>query len=696
MKNVLFYKKKATHWEEALPAGNGRIGAMVFGNLKNERIALNEDSLWSGYPKDLNKKDAGKYLNDIRKAIFESDHSKAKQIANQDMHGHWSEAYLPFGDLLIEYKAHKGCSYRRELDISRGIAKTQNSVLCETVFVSYPAQLLVVNIKSEKGVSFKIKLDSKLRHKCYTQEDSLIIEGDAPEICMPPYYNTGKVFDYGEGAMHFCAAAKILGCADFEGDSIVVNNQKETTVLVSLATSFVDFKSMPDADAKERAFSYFDNIKPYEQLLAEHKADFSALFDRVDVDFGSERADVPTDKRLKIFQKGADDNNLIALLFQYGRYLTICASRPGTNAMTLQGIFNPHLRAPWSSSYTTNINTQMNYWCTDICNLSECFEPLFELVKKLVYNGEVTAKDYYNCSGSVAHHNSDIWGASYPAGDPLGKTDSESYACWSSPLPWMLNQVFEHYRYTADEALFAEMKPYFKKVLDFYNDFLTEHNGVLVTCPTISPENTYIDGASRASLTYMPTMDIGILQEFFANCREFGYDTPELPPVPIGSDGRINEWCKEYKETEKEHRHVSHLYCIYPSAIEQSDEIKCAAAKSLYARGFGGTGWSLAWKVCLWARLGNAENALRLIRNQLRPISVKKILRFIGGGSYPNMFDAHPPFQIDGNFGVCAGIAELLKNKTVPKQWSGYAKGIQLYGGKTLNIKFNNGIVEEI
>lgn len=696
MKNVLFYKKKASQWEEALPVGNGRIGAMVFGNLKKERIALNEDSLWSGYPKDLNKKDAGKYLNDIRKAVFESDHSEAKRIANQDMHGHWSEAYLPFGDLLIEYKTHKGHSYRRELDISRAIAKAQNSVFCETVFVSYPAQLLVINIKSDKGVSFNIKFDSKLRHKCYTEEDSLIIEGDAPEICMPPYYNTGNVFDYGEGAMHFCAAAKILGCAEFDGDSIIVDNQKETTILVSLATSFVDFKSMPNADAKERAFLHFDNIKSYKQLIAEHKADFADLFDRVEVDFGSECADVPTDKRLKDFQKGADDNNLIALLFQYGRYLTICASRPGTNAMTLQGIFNPHMRAPWSSSYTTNINTEMNYWCTDICNLSECFDPLFELVKKLVHNGEVTAKDYYNCSGSVAHHNSDIWGASYPAGDPLGKTDSESYACWSSPLPWMLNQVYEHYRYTADEDLFIEMKPYFKKVLDFYNDFLTEYNGMPVTCPTISPENTYIDGTERASLTYMPTMDIGILQEFFANCREFGYDTPELPPIPVGSDGRINEWCKEYKEAEKEHRHVSHLYCIYPSAIEQSDEIKIAAEKSLYARGFGGTGWSLAWKVCLWARLGNAENALRLIRNQLRPIPVKNILKFKGGGSYPNMFDAHPPFQIDGNFGVCAGIAELLKNKTVPKQWSGYAKGIQLYGGRTLNIKFNNGVVEEI
>lgn len=696
MKNILFYKKCAKAWEEALPVGNGRVGAMVFGNLKTERIALNEDSLWSGYPKDLNKKDAGQYLNDIRKAIFSGNHKEAKRIANENMHGHWSEAYLPFGDLIIEYKHSGGKNYSRQLDISRGIALSENSSVCETVFVSYPAQLLVINIKSNSGVSFKVKFGSKLSHKCYTKEDSLVIEGDAPEICMPPYYNTGKVFDYGKGAMHFCGAAKILGSAVFENNCISVDNQKETTILVSLATSYVDFRSMPAADAVERAFSYFESIKSYDALLSEHKRDFAELFDRVDIDLGSERADIPTDKRLKQFHKGADDNNLIALLFQYGRYLTISCSRPGTNAMTLQGIFNPHLRAPWSSSYTTNINTEMNYWCTDICNLSECFEPFFELVKKMIYNGRTTAKDYYNCSGSCAHHNSDIWGASYPAGDPLGKTDAESYAYWSSPLPWMLNEVFEHYRYTKDEKLFDEMKPCFKAVLDFYNDFLIEHNGQLVTCPSSSPENVYVDNSERASLTYMPTMDIGILQEFFANCREFGFDTPELPPIPIGSDGRINEWCREYGEHEKEHRHVSHLYCVYPSAIEQSKDINKAAEKSLLARGFGGTGWSLGWKVCLWARLGNAENALTLIKNQLRPIKAKSINMTDGGGSYPNMFDAHPPFQIDGNFGVAAGIAELFKNKAVPKQWSGYAKGIQLYDGKILNIKFDNGVVEEI
>lgn len=692
MNNMLFYKKKAKHWEEALPVGNGRLGAMVFGNLKNERIALNEDSLWSGYPKDFNNKSAHNYLGEIRKAVFSGDHETAKKIANENMHGHWSEAYLPFGDLVINYKGTGGVGYKRTLDISKGVAVSENSTVSQTVFASHPAQMIVVNIKAERPISFTASLTSKLRHRVYTKEDCLVMQGDAPEICMPPYYNQGNVFDYGSGAMHFCGAVKVLGNAVFDEDCIRVSNQTEVTLLISLATSFVDFKSMPNANAVERAYKYFEGIKPYRQLLNEHIADFSALYNRVDVDFGSDRSHVPTDKRLKDFQKGADDNNLIALLFQYGRYLTISCSRQGTNAMTLQGIFNPHIRAPWSSSYTTNINTEMNYWCTDICNLSDCFEPFFEQVKKMIYNGRVTAKDHYGCGGSVAHHNSDVWGASYPAGDPLGKTDSESYAFWHSALPWMLNQVFEHYRYTRDEKLFEEMKPCFKEVLDFYNDFLVEHNGQQVTCPSISPENTYIDNGKRACLTYMPTMDIGILEEFFANCREFGYATPEVPNIPIGSDGRINEWVCEYGEHEVEHRHVSHLYCVYPSAVEQSDAVNEAAKKSLLKRGFGGTGWSLGWKVCLWARLGDAEKALTLIKNQLRPITPKRKLVYSrGGGSYPNMFDAHPPFQIDGNFGVTAGIAEMIKNGSVPKEWKGYARGIQLYGGEILNVKLENG-----
>lgn len=698
MDNRLWYKRKANKWEEALPVGNGRIGAMVFGNLKRERIALNEDTLWSGFPEDRNKKDANKYLDELRQAIFDGDHKKANRIANENFHGYWSECYLPFGDLIIDYGNVRTQNYSRELNLETGISKAENDIICQTVFVGYPSQLLVVHIKSKEKISFSVKLKSQLKNKTYTENGTLFIEGEAPEICMPPYYNTGVTFEYGDKAMRFCGAVRVIGMADFEKDKICFADQSEATLLVSLATSFIDYRSMPTADAKKRAIGYFNNAKSYNELLEKHIADFSTLFNRVAVDLGSERANLPTDKRLRQFQQHSEkDNNLIALLFQYGRYLTIASSREGTQATNLQGIFNEHLRAPWSSNYTLNINTQMNYWCTDICNLSECFEPFFEQVKHIVENGKTTARDYYNCSGSCAHHNSDIWAMSRPAGDPLGKTNSQSYAFWQSSLPWMLNQVFEHYRYTEDQALFEEMKPCFRQVLDFYNDFLVERDGVLVTCPSSSPENTFVDNGTEGSITYMPTMDIGILSEFFENCRQFGFETPNLPPIPVGSGGRINEWVKEYGEKQPNHRHVSHLYCIYPSSVGQSEEILKAAEKSLYARGFEGTGWSLGWKICLWARLDKPENAYRLIKALLRPI-FSTFEKYSGAGVYMNMFDAHPPFQIDGNFGVSAGIAEMFRRKKLPGCFSGYVRGIKLYGNRELNLEFEKGIItsEEI
>lgn len=690
MKNILFYKRKAKYFEQALPVGNGRIGGLVFGNLKKERIALNEDSLWSGYPKDLNKKDAHKYLGDVRKAIFDKDYKKAKEIMNRDMHGHWSDAYLPFGDLIIEYLDAPKRNYKRQLDISTGIATVETNGFRETVFVSHPAQLMVVNIHCDLGVSFRVKLDSQLRHSSRTDEDSLIITGQAPEVCMPPYHNEGEAIVQGSKGMTFCGAVRVLGNAKFGRDYIEVNNQQDTTLLVSLATSFIDFKSMPLADAKQRAFSYFENIKSYETLLSEHRADFSSLFNRVDFELEGSRDDLPTDKRIKMMNKKGDDNGLIALLFQYGRYLTISGSRKGTNAMTLQGIWNTHLRAPWSSGYTTNINTQMNYWCTDIANLSDCFEPLLEFAKNLSVNGQTTAKDYYNCSGFCAHHNSDIWAMTFPAGFPNGNGDSTQYAPWCTCAPWILNQLYEHYLYTNDEDFKAEIIPLFEGCLAFYKDFLTEKDGELVTCPSISPENNYRDNGITFALTYMPSMDREILFDFFENCKELGFETPDIKQVSVAADGRIPEWAEDFEETEIEHRHVSHLYCIYPSRFIQSEELNKAAEKSLEKRGFGGTGWSLGWKVCLWARLGNGNNALRLIKQQLTYIHPKTIIHR-GGGTYPNLFDAHPPFQIDGNFGVTAGIAEMLKNEALPKEWSGKIKGLKAYGSKEISYTFKNG-----
>lgn len=690
MKNILFYKKRAKYFEQSLPVGNGRIGGLVFGNLKKERIALNEDSLWSGYPKDLNKKDAHKYLDDVRHAIFTKDYKKTKEILNKDMHGHWSEAYLPFGDLIIEYANAPKSGYKRTLDLSTGVVSVTSNGFSETVFVSHPAQLMVVNIKSDSGVSFKVRLDSQLKHSCKTVEDSLVITGQAPEVCCPPYHDGDQPIVQGDKGMTFCGTVKVLGNAAFCDDYIDVKNQKEITLLISLATSFVDFKSMPVADAEKRAFSYFENIKSYDTLLAEHKADFSALFNRVEFELEGSRDDLPTDKRIKRMKKAKDDNGLIALLFQYGRYLTISGSRKGTNAMTLQGIWNTKVRAPWSSSYTTNINTEMNYWCTDSANLSECFEPLLELAKKLSVNGVVTAKDYYNCSGFCSHHNSDIWGATYPAGYPKGDGDAAQYAPWCMSSPWILNQLYEHYLYTNDDSFKQEIIPLFKGCLDFYNDFLVENNGELVTCPSISPENNYKDNGIALAPTYMPSMDREILHDFFENCRALGMDAPYIEQVKPAPDGRIPEWAENFEETEIQHRHVSHLYCIYPSRFIQSDELNKAAEKSLEVRGFGGTGWSLGWKVCLWARLRNGENALRLIKQQLTYIN-PMINLHNGGGSYPNLFDAHPPFQIDGNFGVTAGIAEMLKNEALPKEWSGRIKGVKAYGGKEISYSFKNG-----
>ncbi len=692
MKNILYYTKKAKHFEEALPVGNGRIGAMVYGNLKNEMLSLNEDTLWSGFPKDLNTKNAQSHLEEIRNAIFSGDYEKAEKIANSDFHGHWCESYLPFGNLLIDFKStvsRKG--YRRTLDISKGIAKTECKDITETVFASNPADLIVVNLKSESGFFCDISFSSQLQNKVYTKEDTLIVEGSAPEICQPPYHTDGEPIVYGDKAMKFAGAAKILGDASFEGDKIVISNQKEITILISLATSFVDFKSMPTANAFERAMARFENIKPYKLLLEEHIADFSSLFDRVELDLGDGNSDMPTNKRLKAVKKGASDDALVALLFQYGRYLTISASRKGTAAMNLQGIWNEHMRAPWSSNYTININTEMNYWCTDICNLSECFEPLTELVKKLAEKGTVTARDYYGCGGFCAHHNSDIWGNTNPAGHPKGDGNDSSFSIWQASAPWLLVMLYEHYQYTGDEAYKEEIKPLFKANLDFYKDFLVEHNGGLVTCPSLSPENTYLSESGAHCLTYMPNMDREILFDFFKICREFGFDAPEIEQVKPASDGRIPEWCEEFGEKEPEHRHVSHLYCVYPSPFECSDELKKACEKSLYARGFGGTGWSLGWKVCLWARLGNAENANTLIKNQLRPKHPKVNIFYSGGGSYPNLLDAHPPFQIDGNFGVAAGIAEMIKNNSMPKSWNGSVKGIKLKGGKELSGKIVNG-----
>lgn len=690
MKNQLYYIKPAKCFEQALPLGNGRLGVMTYGNLHHERLSLNEDSLWSGFPKDQNKADAYTYLEACRTAIFNRDYHKAKDIINKDMHGHWSEAYLPLGNLRIDYdKAYKK-NYHRTLDLRTGVAVTQADGLTQTVFVSHPAQLVVVRIESEAPFSATCRLESLLESQVAARDGGLLLTGQAPEVCMPPYYNKGQSVVQGNRGMRFCAGLQADGTVTCADGVLRIENQTAVTLLLSMATSFVDFQSMPTGDAQKRMQQYFSNAADYATLLAAHTADFARLMDRVTFELEGGDDSLPTDVRLKRMHKNKSDHSLIALLFQYGRYLTVSGSRPGTNAMTLQGIWNEQVRAPWSSSYTTNINTEMNYWPTDAVGLGECFTPLVDFAKKLAQNGTATAKAYFNANGWCACHNSDIWGATYPAGFPDGDGDSSCYAVWFMSGAWILNQLYTHSLYVQDAQFNAELKALFAGALDFFQDSMTEHNGQPVTCPSISPENTFADNGQRSAVTYMPAMDREILHDFMANCRALGLEAPEIDQVTPAPDGRVPEWAENFQETEVEHRHVSHLYCIYPSHRIQSPELQAAAKQSLLKRGFGGTGWSLGWKVCLWARLGDGDNALRLIENQLRPINPKALIRVRGGGSYPNLLDAHPPFQIDGNFGVTAGIAEMLIGGALPKSWSGKVSGLVTPAG-TVSYTFKNG-----
>lgn len=706
----LILKKPARSWVDGTPIGNGIIGAMVYGGKRKETISLNDAKFWSGYPKDYDSEESLKNLEAVRRLVFDGKYKEAEAETERTLCGDYSESYLPLGDIILRFAGIGSRGYKRELDLSNAILTINSGAVTRECFCSYPDKVLSYRITSEKAFGLSISASSKIISESYIKDGRLFVTGNAPDKDLPPYVFSKNPVEYSEGkgmAFAFAVDVKTDGQKSVSGNIIKIAGAKNITLFVSTATGFISYDKFPSTD-KENACrqcgEVLDNISDYELIKDRHIKDYSALYSKQTLSLGEDE-EIPASELVKLAKRGKVKKSLCELLYNFGKYLMISASRSGGEATTLQGIWNNVVRPPWSSNYTVNINTEMNYWATEQVGLSECAEPFIDFVYELSLRGQKTARVNYGARGSCAGHNSDIWRHTAP----VKGTPSYMFA----PLcgVWLANEAYAHYRYGGLEHKRDKIKFSVEEASRFALDFLVEHNGELVTCPSTSPEHRFFADGSLCSAGYASAFDMGVIREAFRNALEISSDValkeeiaralPALRPFTFGKNG-INEWQEDFVTEDKGHRHFSPLYALYPGRVANyyKDKELVSGIEKLYECRLDNAklyhGWSGAWAICLAGRLRNSDRAERVIRNMT------------AHSIFPNLLDMHPPriFQIDGNYGYVAGVNEILATvddgvlellPALPDMWDkGSVKGLRMPGGAVVDFKWENGKVAEV